>query len=150
MLSKKAKYAIRAIEYIVANGKEAPVRIADIATVQRIPKKFLEVILLELKRDGLLNSVLGKNGGYTLRKSAEEISLGHVIRLIDGPIALVPCVSVKFYSPCQDCPDPALCALRIVMGDVREQTGKILENFSFADMAKQQKKLKRKSSGTKN
>jgi len=141
MLSKKAKYALKALEYIAKESLRSPLLIAEIAEEQRIPKKFLEVILLELRRDGILQSKMGKNGGYFLRKPPKEINIGHVIRLIDGPIALLPCVSYKFYEPCNECEDEATCGLRNVMQQVRESTNKILERVSLADMLKREEKL---------
>ncbi|MEP7263926.1 MAG: Rrf2 family transcriptional regulator, partial [Bacteroidota bacterium] len=97
MLSKRCKYALKALEYIARQDGKQPILIAEISEQQHIPKKFLEAILLDLRRDGLLQSRMGKNGGYSLRLSAEEINIGHVIRLIDGPIALIPCVSYNYY-----------------------------------------------------
>jgi Rrf2 family protein len=141
MLSKKARYALKALEYIAKESYRAPLLIAEIAEEQRIPKKFLEVILLELRRDGILQSKMGKNGGYSLRKTPREINIGHVIRLIDGPIALIPCVSYKFYEQCLECEDEATCGLHNVMQQVRESTNKILEKVSLADVLKREQKL---------
>jgi len=141
MLSKKAKYALKALEYIAKESFRSPLLIAEIAEEQRIPRKFLEVILLELRRDGILQSKMGKNGGYFLRKSPKEINIGHVIRLMDGPIALLPCVSYKFYEPCVECEDEATCGLHNVMQQVRESTNKILDKVSLADVLKREQKL---------
>ena len=142
MLSKKAKYALKALEYISKNNDRGPILISEISEKQRIPKKFLEVILLELKRDGILQSKMGKSGGYYLIKKPSEVNVGHIIRLIDGPIALLPCVSYKFYQPCDECEDEATCGLRDVMAQLREATGKILEKVSMAEILKREKKLK--------
>ena len=141
MLSKKAKYALKALEYIAKESDRAPLLIAEIAEKQRIPRKFLEVILLELRRDGILQSKMGKNGGYFLRKLPKEVNIGHVIRLIDGPIALIPCVSYKFYEPCSECENEATCGLRNVMQQLRESTNKILSKVSLADILKREQKL---------
>lgn len=143
MLSKKAKYALKALEYLARETERAPLLIAEISDQQKIPKKFLEVILLELRRDGILQSKMGKNGGYFLRKPPKEINIGHVIRLIDGPIALLPCVSYKFYEPCSECTDEATCGLRDVMRELRESTNRILSKVSLADVLKREARLKK-------
>lgn len=144
MLSKKCKYALKALEYIGKKGDENPILISEISEAQNIPKKFLEAILLELKKDGILQSRKGKNGGYFLRQSPKEINIGHIIRLIDGPIALIPCVSYKFYEPCAECTDEATCGLRNIVQEVREATNNILSNVTLADMLQREKKLTRK------
>ena len=144
MLSKKCKYALKALEYIAKKGNEEPILIAEISEEQNIPKKFLEAILLELKKDGILQSRKGKNGGYFLRQSAADINIGHIIRLIDGPIALIPCVSFKFYEPCIECEDEAICGLRNVVQEVREATNQILSKVTLADMLKREQRLARK------
>mgnify|MGYP000865867403 FL=1 len=136
MLSKKAKYALKALEFLAENREQGPMRIAEIADSQGFPQKFLEAILLELRKDGLLRSKLGKAGGYMLNKEPKDIRLGHVIRLMDGPIALVPCVSYKYYSRCEECTDEVTCGLRQVFGEVREATNHILDNVSLADVLK--------------
>ncbi|CAN5640551.1 Rrf2 family transcriptional regulator [soil metagenome] len=146
MLSKKAKYALKALEYIAGKGGDEPLLIAEIAREQHIPRKFLEVILLELKKDGVLRSKMGKNGGYMLQLTTEEIKLGHIIRLMDGAIALVPCVSFKYYTPCEECIDEATCGLRNVMAELREATNKILDNVTLAEVLRREKKL---SKGTR-
>lgn len=145
MLSKKAKYALKALEYMAENKGNTPLKISQIAEEQNIPQKFLEAILLELRKDGLLRSRLGKTGGYLLNKEPQEIRLGHVIRLLDGPIALVPCVSYKYYAPCEECPDEATCGWRDVFGDVREATNQILDTMSLADVIKRKRQLVRKA-----
>lgn len=134
MLSKKAKYALKALEYIARNNDRKPLLIAEIAAEQKIPKKFLEVILLELKKDGLLGSRLGKQGGYFLNVPAVEIRIGHLVRLIDGPVALVPCVSYKYYAPCPECRDERVCGLRSVMAQVREATNSVLDQVTLEDV----------------
>ena len=141
MLSKKCKYALKALEYIAKKGGEQPILIAEISDQQNIPKKFLEAILLELKKDGILQSRKGKYGGYSLRQSAKEINIGHIIRLIDGPIALIPCVSFKFYERCVECNDEATCGLRDAVKEVREATNKILSKVTLADLLKREQRL---------
>ena len=143
MLSKKAKYALKGLEYIAKHNDSAPILITEIADKQNIPRKFLEAILLELRRDGILDSKVGKNGGYFLRVPAKDINIGHVIRLIDGPIALIPCVSYKFYRPCEECAKEATCGLRDVMAELREATNKILEKVSLAEILLREEKLRK-------
>lgn len=134
MISKKMKYALKALIYITEKaGKQ--VKTKDIAEEARIPKKFLEQILLELKKGRMINSRQGSGGGYYMLRNPKEISLSEVYRLIDGPIALTPCVSQNFYEPCDDCTDEATCKIRLALARVREQTLGILEQTSIADLA---------------
>lgn len=142
MLSKKCKYALKALEYIAKHQEQGPILISEISSKQHIPKKFLEVILLELKRDGVLQSKMGKNGGYFLIKKPSEINVGHIIRLIDGPIAMLPCVSYKYYQPCDDCEDEVTCGLHHVLAQLREANNKILNKVSLSEMIKREIKLK--------
>jgi Rrf2 family protein len=107
--------------------------IAEIATEARVPRKFLEQILLELKKRGMLHSVRGKHGGYTLGRPPDKISFAEVIRAIDGPLALSPCVSVTAYRRCDDCVDEATCVLRKVLLAVRDSTANILETRTLSD-----------------
>lgn len=137
MLSQKAKYAIRALLFLAEQPENEPVLIAEIAERQNVPKKFLELILLELKHNGLVRSLRGKHGGYTLAKRPEAISIGNIIRLIDGPLAPVPCVSKTAYRRCDDCPDENTCAIRDVMRRVRDSMARILDNTSLADALRQ-------------
>jgi len=143
MLSKKAKYALKALEYIAKHNDEGPILISEISEKQKIPKKFLEAILLELRKDGILQSRKGKNGGYLLHKKPKDINIGHIIRLIDGPIALVPCVSYKFYHPCPECKDEKTCGLRYAMHQLREASNKILDRFSLAEIVRKEAELKK-------
>ena len=143
MISKKAKYALKALEYITKNKDRGALLISEISEKQRIPKKFLEVILLELKRDGILQSKMGKNGGYSLRMDPDSVTIGHIIRLMDGPIAIIPCVSYKFYQRCDECEDEATCGLRNVMAQVREANNKILNKVTLAEVIKREHKLKK-------
>ena len=134
MLSKKARYALKALEYIARHNDRKPILIGEIAAAQCLPRKFLEVILLELKKAGMLNSRLGKQGGYFLDLPPSEIKIGQVVRLIDGPVAMVPCVSEKYYTPCAECRDEAVCGLRHVMAQVREATTSVLDQVSLEDV----------------
>jgi Rrf2 family protein len=141
MLSQKAKYGIRALLYLARQGEGVPVLIREIAEKERLPKKFLEAILLELKSAGILHSRPGKGGGYTLNRSPKTITLGRVIRLIDGPLAPIPCVSQTAYAPCKECLDEKTCTIRAVMKQVRDATAKILDEATFADLLDQEYRL---------
>ena len=135
MISQKTRYALRALIYLVEKGDGAPVQLATIAETQQIPRKYLELIMLDLKRAGIVASVRGPAGGYRLARPANEISFGEVIRTLEGPIALVPCASVNFYSKCGDCHDEATCAIRKVMLVVRDTSAQILDNMSLSQAA---------------
>jgi Rrf2 family protein len=136
MLSKKSKYALKALMVLSKEYGQGPVLISDIAQREEIPRKFLELILLELKNHGILQSRKGKGGGYFLGRPPHQISLGHVIRMLDGPIAPLPCVSRTAYMRCRECRDERTCAIRMVMKEVRDATAKILDSTTLADMLK--------------
>ena len=141
MLSKKCKYAIIALVALAKRDATRPyMSILEIAGQENIPKKFLEVILLELKNKGILSSKLGKTGGYFLRKKAKDIYLSDIIRMIDGPIALLPCVSLNFYKRCDDCQDEKTCGLRKVMMEERIASLGVLSNTSIANIIKKEKR----------
>ena len=135
MISQKTRYALRALLYLVEQGRGAPVQLGNIAESQQVPRKYLELIMLDLKRAGIVTSVRGPSGGYRLARTPQEISFGEVIRVLDGPIALVPCASVNFYSKCGDCHDEDSCAIRRVLAVVRNTSAKILDSTSLADAA---------------
>ena len=137
MLSKKTKYALKALQYLASAKDRGPVLIAEIASNEGIPQKFLEAILLELKKEGFLESRKGKGGGYFLGRPAESITLGAVVRKMEGPLALLPCVSQTAYRRCDECHDERTCGLRMVMKDVRDRTAEILDNMSLADVEEQ-------------
>jgi Rrf2 family protein len=111
-----------------------PVLVSELANRQQLPQKFLEAILLELKRHGLLQSKKGKGGGYFLSRTPAEITVGQVIRVLDGPLALVPCVSQTAYMRCEECLDEQTCGVRLAMKDVRDATARILDNTTLADL----------------
>lgn len=134
MLTQRSRYALRALIFLAQTGSVAPVPISVIAADQKLPRKFLEIILLDLKNGGLVASYRGKMGGYRLARSARSISFGEIIRLIEGPLALVPCVSLTNYRRCADCFDEATCVIRRVMLDVRAGTATILDGTSLADL----------------
>jgi len=134
MLSKKTKYALHALTYLGKHRENKTVLIHDIAEEHGISHKFLENILLELRKAGSLGSKKGKGGGYYLIKEPKDIPLSRVIRLLDGPIALLPCVSLNYYEPCAECKNEAQCGINKVMAQVRDETLKILENKSLQDI----------------
>jgi Rrf2 family protein len=133
MLNKKTQYALKALMYLAEHKDEGPVLISEISVKKKIPLKFLENILLELKKDGILESKKGKGGGYYLNKSPNKIPLARIIRLIHGPIAMLPCVSLYFYERCKNC-DEKHCGLHDIMIDVRDANLKILEKKTVADL----------------
>ena len=135
MLSKKTKYGIKALTFLARQENQTPVQIAEIAKAEHISLKFLESILLLLRHSGFLGAKKGKGGGYYLIKDPKEINMAIVYRILEGPIALLPCASHNFYEKCDDCSDEAACAVRKLMIEVRDNTLKILENNSLADIA---------------
>lgn len=142
MLSKKTKYAIKALVALARNGDKAPMTIMEIAEQENIPKKFLEAILLDLRKQGILKSRIGVGGGYYLLMKPQDIQLTRVLRNIDGPIAMLPCVSLNFYERCEDCTDEVTCGIRQTFIEVRDATLKILSETTLADILKKEDKLK--------
>lgn len=140
MLSKKCKYAIHALVYLAERYQKGPIHIQEIAEKQRIPKKFLEAILLELRNAKILHSKKGKGGGYYLYKRPEDVNLIEIIRLMDGAIAMLPCVSLNYYEPCEECIDEKTCGIRIAFISVRDETLKVLQNSNLAQIVADQKK----------
>ena len=138
MLSKKTKYALHALTYLAKKDANEPTLILEIAENSRIPRKFLESILLDLKKQGILNSKMGKGGGYFLRQTPSQIQISTIIRLFNGPIALLPCVSLNYYQRCDECSDVLTCGLNKVFIDVRNETLRILENKSIQDIVNQE------------
>jgi Rrf2 family protein len=135
MLSQKTRYALRALLHLAEAEAGKSVQAAEIARTQQVPRKYLELILLDLKKAGFIASRRGPGGGYVLAKAAAEISFADVLRATEGPIALVPCASMNFYARCGDCHDEATCAIRRVMAQVREDTVRTLSQTSLADAA---------------
>jgi Rrf2 family protein len=133
MLTMKTKYALKALGYL-ANAEPGLVLIRDIAEHEAIPKKFLELILRELKQHGLVESRKGRNGGYVLSRAPEDISLAAVIRVLDGPIAPLPCLSQTRYQKCDECQDERTCGLRLALKDAHEATLHALEATTLADV----------------
>jgi len=133
MLSKKTQYALRAAGYLAGRFGQGPVQIMEIAEAKKIPLKFLEAILLELKKAGLLDSKKGKGGGYLLNAAPEAVPLAKVIRTMEGPISMLPCVSLYFYEKCRDC-DETCCNLNKVFQETRDATLKVLEARTLKDI----------------
>ena len=133
MISQRAKYALRALVALCRAQPGDPMMISDISQSQAIPKKFLEQILLELKRHGLVSSRRGRSGGYVLVRAPEDITFGEVLRLIDGPIAPLPCLSKIAYRRCRDCADEGSCEVRHVFARVAETTREVLDRTTLAD-----------------
>ena len=144
MISKKTKYGLQALQLLGAEYGNGPLLIADLSQRARIPKKFLEYILLQLKNAGVLQSRKGKGGGYALAKPPGEISIGRAIRILEGPLAPVACVSESAYQRCTECDDEATCGIRLVMKDVRDAMTEILDNTSLSDMQKRSEDEARK------
>ena len=137
MISKKTKYGLKALIYLARQYDKGPILIADLARDEMIPKKFLEAILLSLKNNGILQSRKGKGGGYYLGRHPKEITFGQAIRVMDGPLAPVPCVSESAYAECTECHDEFSCGIRIVMKDVRDAMANILDSTTLADVLNQ-------------
>jgi Rrf2 family protein len=137
MLSAKARYGLKAVLSLALEAQPHAVVGAELAARERIPKKFLEQILLELKHRGLLQTKRGRHGGYLLTRSPTEITVGQVIRALDGPLAPIACVSQTAYvKPCDDCRDEAACGIRLVMKQVRDATARILDSTTLADVSR--------------
>ncbi|MBU3010552.1 Rrf2 family transcriptional regulator [Polaribacter vadi] len=134
MLSKKTKYGLKALTYLAKQEDKIPVSIATISQSENISLKFLESILLTLRKNGFLGSKKGKGGGYYLIKESSEIQMTDVMRILEGPIAMVPCVSLNFYEKCDDCPDENTCTVHKLMTQVRDNTLQIFRNTTLADL----------------
>jgi len=134
VLSRKSKYGLKALLALAERTGRGPVLISDLADRDAMPKKFLEAILLDLKRHGLVQSKKGKGGGYFLSRGPGEITFGDVIRALEGPLALVPRVSQTAYTRCTECVDEPTCGVRIAMQQVRDSTAQILDHTTLADV----------------
>jgi Rrf2 family protein len=146
-LSKRGEYGLRAMialaEPVKKDNSPAMLQIKEISEREQISPKFLEQILLTLKNAGLLHSKMGVGGGYYLARAANEITLGQIFRILDGPVAPIKCVSQMAYEPC-GCPDEETCGLRLAMSDVRNAIADILDNTSLADITKRQSAIRKK------
>jgi Rrf2 family protein len=134
VLTKKGKYGLKAMVHLAQFPPGQPIPVADVATAQQIPKKFLDAILGELRNSGFVHSKMGKGGGYTLARDAENISVGDIVRAIDGPLAPLPCASKSRYRRCDDCKSEAQCAVRMMMVDAQRALSEVLDNCSLAQM----------------
>lgn len=146
-LSKKSEYGLRALIELSRNSGIGLVQRQDIARRQHIPKEFLEQILLQLRAAGILGSRRGIRGGYFLVKSPQQVTLGQVIRILDGPLAPIACVSKSAFQTCQDCPysETPFCPLQRAMGEVRNAIADILDNYTLLDFAKENKTTRKPS-----
>ncbi len=134
MLTQRSRYGLRAMLLLAKVPKSGkPVPISGIADQTKVPRKFLEIIFTDLRGAGLVKSTRGKQGGFKLSRAPHLISFGDIIRVIEGPLALVPCVSRTAYRRCKDCEDEATCEIRRAMLDVRDDTARILDGRSLAD-----------------
>ena len=134
MLSKKSKYGLKALLVLADEAGRGPIQTSELAEREGLPKKFLEAILLELKRHGLLQSKKGRGGGYVLGRKPADITVGQVIRVLEGPLALIPCVSQTAYMKCEECVDERTCGIRLAMKEVRDATARILDNTTLSDL----------------
>lgn len=135
MISKKAKYALKALTRLAANYESRkPLLISEISEKENIPKKFLEAILLELRNNGILQSQKGKGGGYLLKLAPEDVQIARIVRVIDGPIAPLLCVSLHFYDKCEDCSSEEACKIRPLMQQIRDANLMVYENTSLKDL----------------
>ena len=134
MLSRRTKYGLKALLVLAEGYGRGPVLVSELSDREALPRKFLEAILLDLNRLGLVQSKKGKGGGYALRRSPSEITVGDAVRALEGPLALVPCVSQTAYHPCADCLDEATCGVRLAMREVRDATAQILDSTTLADL----------------
>lgn len=134
MITMKTKYALKALCRLALSQTGEPVLIADIAEAEHIPRKFLELILAELKQHGILQSRKGRGGGYLLAKNPDTITVAAVLRVLDGPIAPVPCLSRTAYQRCAECADEASCGVRLILKDAHAASLQVLENTTLADM----------------
>lgn len=141
MLSKKCKYAIHALVHLAEKYNQGPVQIQEISDKKHIPKKFLEAILLELRHAKILQSKKGKGGGYYLYRKPEEVNLVEVIRLMDGALAMLPCVSIHYYEHCEECRNEKTCGIRDSFIDVRDETLRILSRSTLAQITKRERQL---------
>lgn len=144
MISKKTKYAINALVHLAKLWEQGPTLIGDIAKAENIPQKFLEAILLDLKKAGILASRKGKGGGYYLLKNPNDVSMADVVRLVDGPIALLPCTTHRYYQRCEECKDEENCGIRSVFLEVRNNTVNLLKGATLAEIVKREDKLRQK------
>ncbi|HUJ20209.1 MAG TPA: Rrf2 family transcriptional regulator [Bryobacteraceae bacterium] len=142
IISKKTKYGLTALYSLARSYGSGPVMVPTLARQGGIPEKSLEQILLVLKIGGIVRSKAGRGGGYQLTKPPDQITIGSVIRIIEGPLAPLPCASETAYRPCEECPDPEECGTRLLMRQVRDATAHILDRTTLADVCRMVDKKK--------
>lgn len=145
MISRKTKYALNALVYLTKQKDKGPTLISQVAESGNIPRKFLEAILLDLKRAGILGSKKGKGGGYYLLKSPDEVNVADVMRLFDGPIALLPCVTYRYYEKCEECQDEQTCGIRDAFLELRNMSVQMLKSNTLSDLIRRETLLKKDS-----
>jgi Rrf2 family protein len=134
MISKKTKYALKALGYLAEHSTGDPILISELAKEENIPRKFLEAILVALRKGGVLKSKIGKGGGYMLALPAAQITIGRVVSILEGGFALVECLNDNVKVACEECGDPACCGIRLVMSEVKNAIDSVLESTTLADM----------------
>jgi Rrf2 family protein len=132
VLTRKSKYGLKALLVLAKEYQRGPILASELAERERIPEKFLQGILLDLKRRGIVRSKRGQGGGYQLARDPAGVNFGEVIRALEGPLALTPCVSLTAYQRCEECIDEGTCGVRLVMKVVRDETARILEGSTLA------------------
>ncbi|UII21507.1 RrF2 family transcriptional regulator [Fulvivirga ligni] len=146
MISKKAKYALNALVHLARKYGDGPTLISTVAEEENIPQKFLETILLDLRNAGILGSKKGKGGGYYLRKPPEDVNVAQILRLFDGAIALLPCVTFRFYERCEECKDEETCSIREAFQKVRNESVRIFKNHTLKTLVEREDVLSKRKS----
>lgn len=134
MISKKTKYALKAMEYLALNSHGRPVLISELASAEKIPRKFLEFILLSLRKGGLLSSRIGKGGGYRLARDPTEITIGNIVRILEGDFSLVHCLGENGTMQCEDGNDPSCCGIHLIMVEMKKSINQVFEKTTLADI----------------
>jgi Rrf2 family protein len=142
MLSKKAQYALYALVHLAREQERGPLLIREIAEAEKLPRKFLEAILLEMKTLGILSSKKGKGGGYLLRRAPEDVNMAEIIRHFDGAIALLPCATFMYYEQCQHCKDETSCGIKSYVKEIRDETVRMMKNITLRDILDREDALK--------
>ena len=146
MISKKTKYALKALGYLAEHSTGDPILISELAKEENIPRKFLEAILVALRKGGVLKSKIGKGGGYMLALPPASITIGRVVSILEGGFALVECLNDNVKVACEECGDPVCCGIRLVMSDVKNAIDSVLESTSLADMVERSDVARQKKS----
>ncbi|NTW99723.1 MAG: Rrf2 family transcriptional regulator [Geobacteraceae bacterium] len=146
MISKKTKYALKALGYLAEHSTGDPILISELAKEENIPRKFLEAILVALRKGGVLKSKIGKGGGYMLALPPASITIGRIVSILEGGFALVECLNDNVKAVCEECGDPACCGIRLVMKDVKSAIDSVLESTSLADMVERSDAARQKKS----